>query len=321
MIDHIGRKRIYTTGCLFITVLPLTYLFFTGDLKRFYFFLICVRVLHGIGLALCFTSAFTYVADIIPEQRLNEGIAMFGVTGLTGMAIGPAVAEMIVRHYTFSEAFVFASTMGCLGLLLHIRLPESFSEKRAKPTESFFAVLFRRNPRHVALLTFLLGIGFAASGSFVAPFAKERGLSFVSLYFISYCGAAILTRLFGGQLADRIGEERVIPRAFLVTGAGLLLLLFLKSNFIMFLSGFMSGCGHGFLFPSLSALAIRHEPMEIRGKITGVFTGSLDAGAFAGSVFLGYVGEWLGFRVLFAFAASALFMGFFFFRFGKFDQR
>jgi predicted MFS family arabinose efflux permease len=232
------------------------------------------------------------------------------------MAIGPVLAEMIIRKFGFSGAFFFASAMACMGLLLHIRLPESFAKGRSRPSESFFAVLLRRNPRHVALLAFLFGIGLAASGSFVAPFAEEQNLSLVSLYFLSYCGAAILTRLFGSRLADRIGEDRIVPRAMLVTGLGLLLLIFLEGHIIMVIAGFTSGCGHGFLFPSLSALAIRHEPMEIRGKVTGVFTGAIDAGAFAGAVFLGYIGEWIGFRALFAFASLSLLLGFAFFRYG-----
>jgi len=61
----------------------------------------------------------------------------------------------------------------------------------------------------------------------------------------------------------------------------------------------MSGCGHGFLFPCLNSLAIRNEPIDTRGKITGVFTGGIDAGAFVGSIILGYIGQWAGFQVLF----------------------
>ena len=77
----------------------------------------------------------------------------------------------------------------------------------------------------------------------------------------------------------------------------------------LILSGLLSGCGHGFLFPSLNSLAIRNEPIAIRGKITGVFTGGIDAGAFIGAVLLGYIGEWAGFQALFLAAGLALLGG------------
>jgi predicted MFS family arabinose efflux permease len=85
--------------------------------------------------------------------------------------------------------------------------------------------------------------------------------------------------------------------------------MLLGGSTVLALSGLVSGCGHGFLFPCLNSLAIRNEPISIRGKITGVFTGGIDAGAFVGSVILGYIGEWAGFRVLFFAAGLALLAG------------
>ncbi|MBW2335016.1 MAG: MFS transporter [Deltaproteobacteria bacterium] len=115
--------------------------------------------------------------------------------------------------------------------------------------------------------------------------------------------------ILGGRLADRIGEDRIIPYALTLTGGGLLILMFLGGNAILVLSGLMSGCGHGFLFPCLNSLAIRNEPIDTRGKITGVFTGGIDAGAFVGSIILGYIGQWADFQALFFAAGLTLLLG------------
>jgi MFS family permease len=56
-------------------------------------------------------------------------------------------------------------------------------------------------------------------------------------------------------------------------------------------------------------MAIRDEPISIRGKITGVFTGGIDAGAFIGSIILGYIGDWAGFRALFFTAGLVILAG------------
>jgi MFS family permease len=309
MIDGIGRKRSYTIGCSIMSVLPLIYLLFRGNLSHFYLLLILVRIVHGVGLALCFTASFTYIADIVPEGRLNEGIGMFGVTGLTGLAIGPVIGEILITEFGSSIFFLAATGMATLGLIIHLPLSESFVRDSRKSSQSFFTVLIKRKILFVGLLSFLFGFGLAASGNFVSPFAKEQEIIFISFYYIAYSFAAVLTRLLGGRLADRIGEDRIMPYALALTGGGLLILMFLGGNMILVLSGLMSGCGHGFLFPCLNSLAIRNEPIDTRGKINGVFTGGIDAGAFVGSVILGYIGQWAGFRALFFAAGLTVILG------------
>jgi len=122
MVDRIGRKRSYTVGCIIISILPLLYLLLRGSLSQFYLPLLFLRVIHGVGVAICFTAAFTYIADIIPPDRLNEGIGMFGVTGLTGLAIGPVVAEIIIGRFGFAIFFLATAGMAAMGLVLHLHL-------------------------------------------------------------------------------------------------------------------------------------------------------------------------------------------------------
>lgn len=310
MIDRVGRKRSYGIGCIMTSLLSLSYLMFRGELAGFYLPLLLVRLLHGVGLAICFISGFTYIADIVPKERLNEGIGMFGVTALVGMCIGPVIAEIIIGEFDFQFLFLVAAGMAFIGFFLHLPLGESYDGRVSGSEMSFFSVLIRRKMLLVAVLALLFGFGLAASSNFVAPFAKEQHIAFISLYFIAYSSAAVITRFFGGRLADRVGEDRIIPYALIITGAGFLVLIALGGDTILIVSGLMSGCGHGFLFPSLNALALREEQRGIRGKINGIFTGGIDAGAFLGSIILGYIGEWGGFQTLFLIAGVALFAGF-----------
>ena len=314
MIDRVGRKRCYGIGCITMSLLPLSYLMFRGELSGFYLPLLLVRFLHGVGLAICFTSGFTYIADIVPKERLNEGIGMYGVTALVGMAVGPVIAEIIIGEFGFQSFFIAASSLAFVGFFLHLPLAESYDGRISGSESSFFSVLKRKKMLLIVALAFLFGFGLAASSNFVSPFAKEQHITFLSLYFIAYSSAAVMTRFFGGRLADRVGEERIIPYALITTGVGFLVLIALGGDIILVVAGFMSGCGHGFLFPCLNALALRDEPRGIRGKINGIFTGGIDAGAFSGSIILGYVGQWAGFQTLFFIAGFALFAGFVIYR-------
>lgn len=315
MVDRLGRKKSYLIGCLIMALMPLCYLGFAGDLESFYYPLLLVRIIHGIGLAICFTAIFTFAADLIPPGRLNEGIGIFGTSGLIGAAIGPLVAEVVLNRYGFAAFFVLASLMAGAALLITLSLPEAYRPRRQADGPGFFTVLARRKQRVVALLSLLFGFGLAASGNFVAPLAKARSLSFISLYFLAYSIAAVLIRFGGGRLADRLGELRILPYALTVMATGLLALVLVHGEVSFFTAGFLAGMGHGMLFPTLNALAIRNEPAEIRGKLTGIFTGSIDFGTFLGAIVLGYIGEWGGLTLLFAVGGSAPLLGLFVLRF------
>ncbi len=316
MIDRLGRKRSYTIGTTMMTVLPLTHLLLLGPVADHYSVLLLVRILHGIGLAICFTGVFTFIIDLIPVQRLNEGIGIFGTSGLIGLAIGPLVAEPVLKTYGYPAFFLTASGFAALSMLLHLPVEDRYREQLSspEPAPSFFALLKTRKQMVSGGLALIFGIGLAASSNFIAPFAEERQLDHLSLYFLAYSVAAIGVRIIAGRLADRIGENQIIPWGLTFAALALLLVPLITSDLSLLSIGFVFGIGHGLLFPALNAMAIRGEPYAVRGKVTGIFTGGIDSGSFLGAMLLGLVGQWAGFTVLFLCAGAAMLGGFLVFR-------
>jgi MFS family permease len=304
-IDRMGRKKSYTAGSVLMTVVPLIYLLAAGAGGLPYVPFLLARLLHGVGLALCFTAVFTWAADQVPVSRLNEGIGLFGVSGLAGLALGPILGELVIRGWGFPAFFLVASALAGMGLSAHLLVKDTPFCASGSAGSSFFSVLRTPKATSIALMAALFGVGLAATGNFVAPFAERQGVGFVSLFYGAYSATAILARLLGGRLADQLGEARLIPCGLGAAAAGLAVLSLLGGDETLAIAGALTGCGHGLVFPSLNAAAVRNEPPEVRGKLTGVFTGGIDAGAFLGSIALGYVGEWAGFPALFAAAGLA----------------
>ena len=317
MIDRIGRKLSYTLGSAIMVAAPLFHLAFVDPLGSGYPWLLLLRAGHGIGMAICFTAVFTYMADILPADRFNEGIGMFGISGLAGIAAGPPAAEAVVRLAGYPGLFLAAAGFSLLSLVVHLPLAESHPPAHRLQGPSFFTLLGRGKFMIITLLSLLFGVGLAGTGNFVAPLAAERGLGLVSSYYLCYAAGAIATRFCGGHLADRYGENRILPWGIALYALGLVLLTAVGGTSLLNLAGAFAGAGHGLLFPTLNTLAVRGEPGSVRGKATGIFTGAIDSGCFAGSLLLGYIGQWLGLTTLFWVAGAGMAGGLLLFRFHR----
>ncbi|MCK4501946.1 MAG: MFS transporter [Desulfuromonadales bacterium] len=317
MIDRIGRKRSYTIGCIIMTIMPLLHLLLQGSLSDYYRLLLLFRILHGIGLAICFTAIFTFIVDLIPVNRLNEGIGIFGTSGLIGMAIGPLLAEPILQKFGFAAFFITASGLAGTALLLQLPISDKhqLQQTKAQPSPSFFTLLKTRKQLVCGGLSILFGFGLAATGNFITPFAEQRELGHVSLYYLAYSGAAVGVRFIAGKMADRIGENQIIPWGLFFAAVGLLLTPLVHGNTLLLGVGFLFGIGHGLLFPALNAMAVRDEPYAVRGKITGIFTGGIDTGVFCGAFILGAIGDFAGFTPLFICAGLIILSGLYLIRF------
>ncbi len=311
MIDRIGRKRSYSIGCIMMTLLPLLHLLLQGPLENYYAVLLLLRIVHGVGLAICFTSVFTFIIDLIPVQRLNEGIGIFGTSGLIGLALGPLITEPLLLKYGFSVFFLATSGLAAAAFLLHLPVPDQHRllASSAPASASFFALLKTRKMLVSGGIAVLFGVGLAATGNFIAPFAQSKNLSFISVYFFAYATAAVATRILVGRLADRVGEIQIIPWGLGIAAGGLVMVPLVDNGLMLLMVGFMFGIGHGLLFPALNAMAIRDEPYSARGKVTGIFTGGIDSGAFIGALMLGVIGDFAGYTSLFLCAAVVLLSG------------
>ncbi len=308
-IDRLGRRNTVFMGAALFVLTPLVYLSFEGPVSGYYWALVGVRVLYGLGLSLCMTTPFTWVSDLVPPGRMNEGLGIFGVSGLIAMALGPALGELIVAHLGFYALFVCASLLSAFPVILVRNIPDygfDSGKERNKDSDSFFRVLIRRDTVHINGISLLFGFSLASTMNFVTLYAEQQQIGVVSIFFIAFSGAAIVTRVFGGRLADRIGETRIIPFALAFSALGFLSLIAARYTFHFMLSGVVVGLAHGFLFPGLTSMILRGKPYSLRPKMIAIFTGAMDGGVFAGSLILGRIAESWGFEAIYMIAGLAM---------------
>ena len=308
-INRFGRKGAYSYANLLMVFMTIAYLTFSGGLCNFYVPLLIVRAIHGVSGGAVFSAGFTYAVDIIPETRMNEGVGIYGSSGLLGFALGPVIAELIIHKFSFSAYFVGAAVPPAIGVLILFFLPETYRHRHNQSGEGFLTVLRRPKVVIMGILILILGVGMASTSGFISIFAHSRGIAFVSAYFLAYSGSAVAMRLMGGRLADRFGERKIVPYAMILCGGGLLILIIVNNIAFLIFAGLLSGSAHGMLYPCLITIAVRNETSALRGKILAIVTGSIDTGLFGGSIILGQVGKYFGLPAIFLVAGLSFFVG------------
>ena len=91
--------------------------------------LILWRILQGIGFALFVTAAGAAVADILPKDRLGEGIGYYALGQSLGTAVGPMIGIYLIGVYSARETFVVLAAMVALGIILSFTFKDSRIKK------------------------------------------------------------------------------------------------------------------------------------------------------------------------------------------------
>ena len=280
LVDRVGRKKTLMIGCFVMAAVSVLHILFQQEISSVLVILLGLRLLFGVGWAMCLVGSFTLATDVIPQSRFNQGIGIFGITNLIGIAIGPMLAEWLVRRVGFTAMFTIAAAVCVATICCAVPIVDRYVSQKRQATGSFFGVL-----RNVSLLKYsLIGLvsGIQSGGPMPdswLPLPRKMGLQ-VGLYFAAYSVMAILSRIAGGRLADSVGEARILPFALLFTAVGFFLLVFVDSTPVLIVTGMVTGFGHGLTTPCLMTLAIRYIPSGHRGKANGLFSGGFDSGVF-----------------------------------------
>jgi MFS family permease len=268
--------------------------------------MVAVRILHGIGIGALFTTFFTYAADIAPTERRTEGLAVFGVSGMLPAALAPVLGEELVLRFDFHALFLVAAIFSLASLGLSWVLVEPEHEAAPDVGHGFWRLLIERRHRGVWATAFAFSLAMASYFAFLEPFARSRGFQRAGLFFVCYSLAAVLLRVFGRALPDRLGPRRVLVPALALLTCGVYFVSAFHSLPILGLAGLLCGLGHGYLFPILSGLAIEGTDRHSRGSAMSVYTAVFDLGQMIGPPALGLLAEAAGYPAMFYAAMGGL---------------
>ncbi len=295
-MDTRGRRLVALGGGALHLVTALAYLW----VHEIGWLLYLLRVAHGVALGMVFSSMFTIAADVIPASRRTQGIAIFGISGLLPLALGPLMGDILLAGgHDYARLFTAIAIAAGVGLLLTLPIPETV-EPDETPRRSFWRAAAEPNLRSSWFIGVAFAFALAAFFVFAKTFSREHQVGSVGEAFSWYAAVAIALRLFFGGLPERLGLTRVLYPALLLSSAGLVVLAFTTEDWHMNLAASLCGAGHGFAFPILSAIVVTRAPPNERGSAISLFTALFDLGVVLGGPTLGFVIKHAGYPAMFA---------------------
>lgn len=305
-LERIGRRKCLLIGGAIFFVTHLLYLSIDHMGPLIYI----VRLLHGLSMGILFATFFTFAADIAPETRRTEGIALFGIGGHLSGAFGVPLGEFIIQHGGYAGLFQACAGFTLLFIILcyFLKEPANDHEKPVFHWLRFLQSAFHSPNRVPLAVTGLFALGLVSYMVFLKPYAHENGFS-VTPFFMAYSLSAVLIRLAGGKWPDRFGLKTVLYPSIFLLALGITLLAFWASPLGLLISGIFCGVGHGFIFPILSVLLINRAPGNERGARMALFTLFFDIGLFIGSPLWGFIADGFGYQAMFLLSATGVLSG------------
>jgi len=307
LIDLRGGRRFAVWGILLlILTTPLFHLVQDAGWLPF-----LLRALTGLGWGVSMTATIAMCSDLAPVDRLAKSMGVIGVAGLVANAIGPLLAEEILRRsgpgalYNASVLFLLAA----LALVLA-------SREICRPAEEEGTVggrgmkVLRAVPWVLAVIIAGMPVFHGAIRGamiyFIAVFGNSVGIARVGTFFLVFSLAAILTRFQLGDISDRYGRKTVILPAALIIVANLFLIAQVRGLPLLIVTGFVGGIGQGLIFPALSTYIIDFLGRENKGLAISLYNSLFDVGMGIGSPVFGWVSDVAGYRWMYRVAAVFL---------------
>ena len=203
LLDNFNRYRVYL---LFLALFCLSFPAFIAF--PLYGALIVIRLYMGAVYSVCGSATMTLAGDVLPREKITEGISRFAFTVSIGMALGPYVGLQVQNNMSSKASFltIFGITVAALICVscCRIRYPK-VERKKFSIRDSIYgpALPFMFN------MMFLM-IPYGAVIAYSSILAQEKELTaFLPYFYICLVVGMLASKLSTQKLID-VGKHRAL---------------------------------------------------------------------------------------------------------------
>lgn len=291
------------------------------------------RLLQGLGFSAVTTATATAAADVLPAERLGEGIGYYGLGQAIAMSMGPALAIALVSSDPPENLFRGLAIAAALSLALCTlcryerhpeRLPETSTYRtlaaKRKLSEDAIAQAeapARNAEKQGSFLHKIAELGALAGGIpmmvlspafgfgifFVGLLGTELGVGNAGIFYTISALSMIVVRLSSGAFMDRVLPIRLFGVAVAagLVGYAMLFVVTLPllsgaaQGALFYGAGIFYGLCLGIALPVNQTVAVKNSPAERWGAANGLFMLLFDAGIGLASAIWGITNDQFGF--------------------------
>ncbi|MCD1147472.1 MFS transporter [Peptoniphilus sp. KCTC 25270] len=281
------RESKYKLGCIGVGFLILACLGYV--LSKTAKMVLIFRMINGIGFAFCSVCFSTWIANLLPSDRIGYGMGLYGMMNALAMAIAPGVGVFLYQrvgyHWAFGAATFFAIV--CMILIQFCQDKGEAFEGAEIKNRKWELLDVRVLP--VALVVLFFALPYCATQSFIVRYAETKQLNItVSLFFTLYAMALLTSRILLRNWFDKWSYHKFLGIGSLCALASLYFLGTMENNGELFLGALFMAGGYGIMCTVSQSKAITLVEPEKRGIANGTYYMGLNAGMAFGP-FLGGV--------------------------------
>ncbi|MCL5966440.1 MAG: MFS transporter [Deltaproteobacteria bacterium] len=308
VVDRFGRTAFLVSGAFLACASTIPWLFVTQAGAHLY----AIRLFQGAAYSFFATASYAWIAAAAPPERRGEALGVFGLSFFVPTAIGGGIGDWIIGRAGFHGLFISAAVIAFLSGLC----PFGIREPARGANNSSFSSLgaFLTRPYFIPNTAgFLFGVAYGSIFTFLPVFLLLTKIPSIGIFVLVYAISVIATRTLARTLSDRMPRERLSLVSLLLMAGGILAIPSIHGPVGLSLVAVVTGIGHGFLFPSLSALVLDRAGRDQGSIAMAMFTGAFDMGLVIGAAAFGFIAENMGYRAMFSAAAGLTAAGALFF--------
>ncbi|KRO08510.1 major facilitator transporter [Lactiplantibacillus xiangfangensis] len=278
LTDRISKYRLSLIGGSLCAVSDLGYLFaFNAP------WLLTFRIINGLGFVLCTVCLATWMAFLVPRQRLGAAMGYYGLLNALAMAIAPALAISIYQLLGYKFIIMLAA-LSAVAMVLVIQLIHNRARPSVKLDGQHFKII-QRDALPVAVIFSLLSIPYFVTQADIVMYVQERHLNItVSLFFLCYSLVLIVIRILLKNYFDTISFGIWFSICILATIGYILLLTIMQNNFEMILAAGLMAVGFGVMVSVSQSTSLLLAPLEEQGLANATYYLGSDIGMSLGPI-------------------------------------
>lgn len=288
LTDRVSKYTLTLVGGLLLLLASLGYTLTTNVAL-----ILLSRVISGVGYTLCSVCMATWMADLLPADRIGSGMGIYGLASALGLAVGPAISVYLYQHYSYQSVFWVAALFSVLMLVVIQFVGNHGRPVAPRPTSTTSpkrVQLVQPKVVPLAVILLLFSLPYFATENYIVSYIAHRHFAVpAGVFFPTYAIILLIMRMALRDAFDHVPFKKFFWLCLGFNLLGIIGLTDLSNWFMLLLGAFGFAAGYGLMFSICQAKALSLVPRSDRGLANSTFYIGIDLGMSGGPMLAGLI--------------------------------